>query len=265
MKPIRLKSNGDTGGEETMRGSEKMKKFYGLVVAGILMFLWLPNAFGNSVPMDAKSFATPENAITHFMEALKKNDLSSVFEACAVQDYSQRFRFKEYVRRLMGLSYIAYMAPAKYDFYIELNKIDTLARISRQIKLICYSLLSDETDLTATKKDPDEDHVKDFVRAVDPGKLAGLQVIRMDKPVLVDNERYQKNTLDAARCFGAGNGTERVALLKFNKDLYILGFHLYQYGSSWEIDSLSSPLAGTPMFGVEKITYDEYSKRLLGW
>lgn len=217
------------------------------------------NILAQTIDINEKSFTTPENAITYFLKALIDNDLKKAFKACAINDYSGKYDFNAFSRRLNSVSYLQAMAPSEYDLYTELNKVECLARIGRQIKLFFYSILSDEDNLLVTKNNLNDGQTEDFVKTVDPAKITGLQIISIDKPLLVDDLRYRKNALASAQCFGAKDATERVALLKFNDDFHIIGFHLYQYGSSWKIDSLCSPLANTPMYGVDKISIDEYT------
>ncbi len=235
-----------------------MKKVTWLVILTVLMVLFLPNVFAKPTSIYEKSFATPESAITYFMKSLKNNKISNAFKACAVNDYSKKYNFKAFSRRLDSISYLQSMAPSEYELYVELNKIECLARIGKQIKLFYYSILSSENDLLDTKTKPTNDQIEKFIQTVNPKRLSVLEVISIDKPLLIDDERYKSNAAASAQCFGANDVTERVALLKFNNDFYILGFHLYKFGSSWKIDSLSSPLANTPMYGVKKIALNEY-------
>lgn len=236
-----------------------MKRITLFLALNFLITLFISSTIlAQAIDINEKSFATPENAITYFLKALIDNDLKKTFKACAINDYSGKYDFNTFSRRLDSVSYLQAMAPSEYDLYTELNKIECLARIGKQIKLFFYSVLSDEDNLLVTKNNLNDGQIEDFVKTVDPAKITGLQIISIDKPSLVDDQRYQKNALASAQCFGANNATERVALLKLHNNFYVLGFHLYQYGSSWKIDSLCSPLANTPMYGVERLSVDQY-------
>ncbi|NLW48295.1 MAG: hypothetical protein GXY86_13300 [Firmicutes bacterium] len=235
-----------------------MKKLVAIMILDIIFILYTPYLSAKPANVYEKSFATPENAITYFIKALTKNDLNKAFKACAINDYSENHDFAAFSRRLDSVSYLHYLAPSEYSLYNELNKIECLARIGKQIKLFYYSILTDENDLLLTKAKPTDEQLETFIQAVDPKKITGLRLISIDKPSLVDDERYRRQALASAQCFGANDATERVALLKLQDNFYILGFHLYKFGSSWKIDSLCSPLANTPVYGGEKISFDEY-------
>lgn len=235
-----------------------MNKMTWPIIFSILMIIVAPTVIAKPTNIYEKSFATPEKAITYFMKSLINNKVSNAFKVCAVNDYSEKYNFNAFSKRLDSISYLQSMAPAEYQLYVELNKIECLARIGKQIKLFYYSILSGENDLIEPKYTPSDGEIEKFIQAVDPKRLSVLEVISIDKPLLVDDERYKKNASASAQCFGANDATERVALLKFNNDFYIIGFYLIKYGSSWKISSLCSPLANTPMYGVKKITLNEY-------
>jgi hypothetical protein len=235
-----------------------MKKIVSIIILSIILVLYASHVSAKPANVYEKHFATPENAITYFIKALTKNDLNKAFKACAINDYNENYDFSAFSRRLDSVSYLHYLAPSEYAFYAELNKLECLARIGKQIKLLYYSILFNENDLLVTKAKPTDEQLERFIQAVDPKRLSDLQLISIDKPSLVNDKRYQKNSLASAQCFGANDATERVVLLKLDNDFFILGFHLYKFGSFWKIDSLCSPLANTTMYGVEKISFEEY-------
>lgn len=235
-----------------------MNKMTRLIIFCLLIITLTPTVSAKPVNIYGKSFNTPEKAIAYFMKSLINNKVKNAFKACAINDYSENYNFSAFSRQLNSISYLESMAPSEYELYVELNKIQCLARIGKQIKLFYYSILSGESDLLDPKNNPINEQIEKFIQAVDPKRLSVLEVISIDKPSLVDDERYKKNASAASRCFGANDATERVALLKFNNDFYILGFHLFKFGSSWKIASLCSPIANTPMYGAKKISLNEY-------
>ena len=236
-----------------------MNKITRLIIVCVLLTILTPAASAKPVNIYEKSFNTPEKAITYFMKSLINNKINNAFKACAINDYSENYNFNAFSRQLDSISHLQSMAPSEYEPYVELNKIQSLARIGKQIKLFYYSILSSESDLLDHKNKPFNGQIEKFIQAVDPKRLSVLEVISIDKPSLVDDERYKKNASASSQCFGADDATERVALLKYNNDFYILGFHLFKFGSSWKITSLCSPIANTPMYGAKKISLNEYT------
>lgn|SRR5690554_774849 len=96
------------------------------VVLVILLVSILPlNLFSRekyfSIPKEC--FSTPESAISYFLNALKENDLSKAFTACAIDEYSQGLDFNAYCTGINAINFIPGPAPSGYPFYSELNKI----------------------------------------------------------------------------------------------------------------------------------------------
>lgn len=85
-----------------------------------------------------------------------------------------------------------------------------------------------------------------------------IKIISINKPELVEHERHKSIEKTRAKCFGAQDGTERLALYKLNGEYYYSGFHLLKYKKSWKIDGLYSSLAGTSPGEAVKIDVFHY-------
>ncbi len=247
-----------------------MKKFDSILVISVIlviltMSIWPSGLFAKetSLSIPEENFATPESAINYFLDSLKKNDLRKAFTACAIDEYSQGFDFEAHTNRMNAIMFYSSPAPSDYPFYVELTKCERMAHLSRQIKFFCFSLLATEKEYGITITNPTKERIAAFIESSNPAGLSGLEIISIDKPELVESERHKSNEIIRAKCFGAQDGTERVALIRFKGELdyFLIGFHLLKYKKSWKIDEMSSSLAGTSAFGTaEKIDISDYKQ-----
>jgi hypothetical protein len=97
----------------------------------------------------------------------------------------------------------------------------------------------------------DGDTAVTFMNEVDPTRLSGLEVKEMGlpNPEVMSSDRYKENALKIAAVYGADDSTERVVLLSFEENEYMLGFTLLNYGENWKISSVSSAIAATKVWG----------------
>lgn len=243
-----------------------MKKFKSILVfmLVILTISMLPSglfAEETALPVPEANFTTPESTISYFLDSLKENDLEKAFTACWIDEGSQGFDFEAYTSGIRAIVFRSTMAPSDYAFYMKLNKLEIMARLARQIKFFCFSLLATEKEYDITIPNPTKERIAAFIKSSNPAGLSGLEIISIDKPKLLESERYKSIEKKQAKCFGAQDGTERIVLLKFKGEFYYSGFHLLKYKKSWKIDNMYSQLAGMSYFGTaEKTDESEYSQ-----
>ncbi|MCB0126546.1 MAG: hypothetical protein KDE58_30020, partial [Caldilineaceae bacterium] len=135
------------------------------------------------------------------------------------------------------------------------------AQILSRVKLLTYSLLSEEPVADAAPIRIDAARSTHFLTAVEPQRLATLTVEQIALPnvTVMASELYQENTARAAAVYGADEWSERMALIGFAGDTYLLGFTVVRYGESWKISEAVSPLAGTnPLGAAEPLTVAEF-------
>lgn len=212
-------------------------------------------------------FNTPEAAVTAYFAALAQGDPSKILQVCAVDEMSERFDFALYIDRLQAFLPIQSLAPTDYPFYVELNKMQLSSQILNQAKLFTYSLLSQEAvDTGSPILKMDSERVAQFQQDVDPSRLAGIQVEKIDLPnkAIMQESKYLENAAKLAHIYGADEMTERVVLFSFEENEYLFGFTLLRYGDTWKISSATSPLAGTSAIGVAQPTTLEEFERLTG-
>ncbi len=205
-------------------------------------------------------FKTPEEAITAYLKAVVQGDMNKILETCAIDEMSKNFKFDLLVDWLGAFLPLQSLAPSDYPFYVEQNKAQVTAEISRQVRFLMYSLLTDDRVGDGMTVPMDIEAARSLMKAVDPAKLAGLEVKKIAFPSKTYmNDRYLKSAAKRAAVYGADEATERVVLFSFGQDYYYIGFTLLRYGENWKISSQSSALANTSATGVvQKTTVEDF-------
>jgi hypothetical protein len=229
-----------------------------------------PTATSAVAPVAAPSasvlvFQTPEDAVTAYMQGVAQADPSKILQACAINEMSEKFKFDLYNERLKALMPSQSLAPANSPFYIETNKTQLSAQVLGRVKILVYALLSNEkVDDGSVIANIDTERINNFMKDVDPKKLAGLKVEKTSPPnkALMNSTSYQNNATQNALVYGADESTERVVLFSFVQNYYYVGFTLLRYGDNWKISSQTSALAGTNALGAPtKITVDDFDSK----
>ena len=208
------------------------------------------------------TFKTPEEAITHYLEGVARNDVRRILQASAINEMSTKFKFDLYAERLRAIN-PTYLAPSDYPFYAEINKAHLSSQLLNQVKHLSYSLLSGET-LEGTIIQADAERAKRFVKDVDPQRLSKLELKKIGLPnkTVMSDPRYLENAARIASGYGADESTERLALFSFEQNYYYLGFTLLRYGTTWKIGDQVSQLAGTNILGTAQQTTEEEFERM---
>lgn len=230
-----------------------------LVVAGL--------ANRGAAAQDQTIFKTPEDAITAFIHGITQGDAEKILQACAINEMGGKFRFDLYTDRLKSFSPYQSPAPADYALYATANKTQQASQILNQVKLFAYSLLSTEDVASGATIIIDAERTNRFMKAVDPKRLAGLEVKKIGLPdkALMSSDRYKANAAKLAGIYSADESTERVMLFSFEGNSYMLGFSLLRYGDSWKVNSPTSPLAATSALGIPaKISEADFDKMING-
>lgn len=211
-------------------------------------------------------FPKPEDAINHFVAGLVENDLQKALQACAVEEYAQGYDFAGMMDRMKALMPIQQMAPSEYSLYAEMNKIAAMGTLVSQMKMMVYSFFVPEVkDGITIYVGGGKDDAKKFAEAVNPDKLKGLKILRIDPPMqdILNSEKNIENFQKWAKIYGAQEMTERIVLYGLDGKLYLGGFGLLRYEDGWKIQRLNSNLAGLSAMGtVEETTLDAYASQL---
>ena len=208
------------------------------------------------------TFSTPEAAITAYLDGVKQQDVPAIFAASAIDAVAQDFNFQAYADRLQAMPLVTSPAPAEYPFYAEMNRVRRQNEVLSQVRNLAYSLLSAETIDGGIIANPGSERVQAFVTDVAPSHLAGIELVKIGAPSpdLLSSTRFQANVAKQAAIYGADELTERVALLSFEGNDYLLGFTLVRYGDNWKVMNQTSNLAGTSALGtVAPTTPEEFA------
>jgi hypothetical protein len=193
----------------------------------------------------AQGFPQPEDAIEAYVAGIKNQDFDAILAATAVDHMSKRLDFVGQVDRLQSLSIRSPLPPTS-DLYVAMNRAEFVNDIAMAMKVFTFTLLSDgEMQIGETMRMKAEGAVT-FSQTVDTTRLSGLSLIKIGipEPTLVKSKVYQANASVRARTFGADDLVERVALLTFEGESFVLGFTLLRYQEGWSVLIPGSQVAG---------------------
>lgn len=206
--------------------------------------------------MEQLTFETPEEAIRHFEEGVRQNDLRMILEACAVEDMD--VDFAGMISGIGGYS-IHVSWPGKYPFSRDMNRISDVNSLVFSLKNMIWSIKLPEVpaERFLTEKSAG-DLVKNpekFQQILDCTDLSGLK-IQLIKPLEpVSRESMEK----AARYRGAEDPREFLIVYDLGGQQYAGGITVYKIGDNWKIRDLSSPSSGFSFTGgLVPITGDEF-------
>lgn len=232
-----------------------------MLAAGLLALVVAP---AGASAQDAAAHATPEDAVSAYLEAVAANDMDAILAASATDEMAAGFDFEAYSERLRAITPVQGLAPTEYPMYAGMNRYQQAAQILGQVRNLAYGMLSGETIDGSVIAPVDEAQVEAFVTAVDPSRLGGLTVleVRLPEPEAAADERYVENVARIAATYGADELTERLALVELDGQTYGVGFTLLRYADDWLVSSQSSVLGGTPALGTaEPMTRAEFDDR----
>jgi hypothetical protein len=210
-------------------------------------------------------FATPEEAIEHFVASIAKNDLTGALQAFAINEYAEKFDFTAQSKRLRAIDLYQGLAPAEYPMYAQLNHLSLLSRYALYIKFFGYGFYSTEPLDDGLVGPIEDEGIAAFTASVNPKQLTKLMITRMFRFTVL-SEKLRQLWQEQVAISGAEESTEFVVLYKLDGNYFVGGLHLLRYGQAWKIDSLGSILASTPALGVVTKTtltgFDELISRL---
>jgi hypothetical protein len=215
----------------------------------------------------ATTFATPEDAVREYLAGVAAGDVERILGASAIEEMSSGFDFASLARRLRTLMLTTFLAPSEYPFFADMDRELVAARLLSQVRMLVYSLLSEEPIDGSPIILEDPARAERFVAQVDPSRLANLTVedIRFSNAAFADDERWLANAAATAATYGADELTERLVLFSLDGKLYDLGFTLLRYGDGWKVSDQVANLAGTSTLGAARpTTAEDYDRATSG-
>jgi hypothetical protein len=197
-------------------------------------------------------FSTPEATVREYMAGLADADLPRILGTVAVDEMAEGFRFDLQIERLKAFLSYDGMAPAGHPFFVEMNRVERVSVVMRQLRNLVYGLLSEETIDGSVIAPVDPAWAEDFVALVDPERLAGLALldIGVANREMLESDVARTRDAERAAVYGADELTERVALVSFDGELDYVGFTLGRFGDGWKVISQDAPLAGVSNLGT---------------
>jgi hypothetical protein len=229
-------------------------------LAGLAAIAAVPAAAGQPSMAPGLTLASPEDAVGEYLAGVAGADVERILGATAIDEVSEGYRFDESVDRFQAFMPVTMLAPA-VPFYVDINRARQTDQVLRQVLMLAYGLLSGEEIDGSPIVPVDKAWAQDFAERVDPARLAGIKVldVRFPDPTYQDDERYQEVVAAQAATYGADELTERLALIYYEGQSYVVGFTLLRYGDEWKVGWQNSAISGMDSLGTAKpMSTDEF-------
>lgn len=205
---------------------------------------------------------TPEGAVSAYIDGVARRDFKAIIAATSADKFSKGFDFVANVERVRALT-PKEPAPATNPLFIEINRAEFVARIAQQMQMLVYGLMTTNDILHGGVVLMDRAKAADFANTVRAERLAGLKLVKIGTPKVVNSEKYQANSVKSAKTLGADTATERLALVSFEGRDFEIGFSLLRYGDIWTVGAqVSLNTDGSTTGAPKRVTPEEFEKML---
>lgn len=245
------------------------KRLLAMLVAAVLL-LGLLASCGGGGQSDAKAGATPEKTVETFLNALKKQDLDTMLACCYIEDYYDVFSFQDCVVDQGYMDIGSYMAPTDYAFYREAMAVYRRGDLTRYIQVLANNLLlltdenyqekwadyafyNDKANIILYKLKQDDTATgwaSDFVDAVDPDRLKGLEIKRVE----VEGDDTEVGKERQKRYWGRDQVVMVDAELELEGATFLKGFTLVEVDGRWQIVTFGSLRSGMGNMSLTRIS-----------
>ena len=214
----------------------------------------LQQAASRSVKYEGDGFATPEEALTCYMEGLKNLDFEQMLGAFAWETQMEHYSFQKYFERIRA--YQPSMLPRMpsvnafmFSANVNVLRFSQANAIYRSLEQYILGDDSPEKEATMTitfKKDTDE--VEVFLQKFDNGrleKLTQMANIRFLSPDAVTGNRFSSSTnqeqfLKQTAHYGADETVNIVGVADVGDETLFCCPTICRYGDKWYLVSISS-------------------------
>ncbi len=229
----------------------------------------------NLFAIKEENFSSPEMAIEHFIDALKRNDISGMLESCAINEQAEKVDLT-FKASLLKSYQTNSPLPPEYAMYRDINRLAEIASILNQVKYFIFSFLVPDTYEKGIMKYSieipygwlEETFVSGFVKATNPSLMEGLRIVRIcDSNFGYSQEfieRHKTNLKKEARTVGADEAVQRIILYEKGDEYFYGGFTLLRYGPNWKIKNMSHVLIDILNQPAKKTTLQQFDAILLG-
>ena len=207
-----------------------------------------------SVKYEGEGFDTPEEALTCYMEGLKKLDFEQMLNAFAWETQIKHYNFKAFFERIRAYHYtMRPRIPSVNDFMfsanvnvIRFNQADLIYRSLEQYILGDDSPIKQPTGTITFQKDSDD--VTIFLQKFENGrleKLTKMSNIRFLSPDDItegkfSNGKNPENFIRQTSCYGADEAVNLVGVANVGDETLFCCPTICRYGNKWYLVSVSS-------------------------
>ena len=224
----------------------------------------LEPAISFSVRYEGEGFATPEEALTCYMEGLRNLDFEQMLSAFAWETQMEHYDFKAFFERVGTYQPTMHpRMPSVNDFMFSAN-VNVMR--SNQADLIYRSIeayiLGDDAP-TKTRQgtitfQKDSNDVEDFLNKFENGrleKLTQMTNIRCLSPDAVSDNKFsleqnRKAFIKQNACYGADETVNLVGIADVGDETLYCCPTICRYGDRWylvSVSSMASNIAGVPV------------------
>ena len=202
---------------------------------------------------EGEGFATPEEALTCYMEGFKNLDFDQILSAFAWETQMEHYDLQTYLERFRAYQpSMRPRMPSVHEFVfsanvniLRFNQIDLIYR-SLEKYLLGYDSEAAATGIITFRKDSDD--VSDFLKKFDSGRIEKLKQmtnIRFLSPDAVTNGRFSagknpENFIQQTACYGADEAVNLVGVADVGDDTFLCCPTICRYGDRWYLVSVSS-------------------------
>lgn len=211
---------------------------------------------GTAATQESAGYATPEDAVFAYMEALRRADLGAMASAFAIETYAANYDFAAYVELIRAYSPNAPIKfPASDPFNVAVNIESRRAHVVGGIHYQYLTLCCPDIDPVEVVALPDDAAVTNFVddlsasansdvlSSIDSFTFVPLEAVSADTYEVYTSGRNEENIARRAAVLGADEMTDlAVRFPSLDGEVYAL-LSVVRYGDDWWIDELGGTFA----------------------
>ena len=215
-----------------------------------------PRTLHVAATQESAGYATPEDAVSAYMEALQQADLQVMASAFAIETYAANYDFTGYLELIRAYSPTAPIKlPASDPFNVALNIESRSAQVVGGILYQYLRLCCPDLDPVQVQALPDDAAVAHFVddlsthansevlTSIDSFTFVPLEEVSADTYELYTSDRNEENIGAREAVLGADELTDlAVRFRSRDGDVYAL-FSVVRYGDQWWLSELGGTFA----------------------
>lgn len=230
-----------------------MRKIAALLAAILLLIAPLSAlAEDDANRVEGPGFDTPEEAMTAYIEAFQRNDLSGMLSTFAVETFAERYDLAEQVERLHSYSissgYIPGISGYSRALNVENRRFEIVNSIRNQYLVITGALCANGRTITNDERIPGEEFLASIFASDDSPWLTAInfQGEFLDPNALTglyDSEQVRENIARQLECYGGDEEQALAARFEIAGKPYVQFVDVIRYGDRWYNLTLGGNLA----------------------